>query len=277
MIHDYEVNKIYKDEFGAVSGVFVYNKPVGITSHDAVYKFRKHLGTKKVGHAGTLDPFADGILVILAGKATKLSDKLLNKDKEYIARVLLGVETNSGDPEGDITESINSEIKLDLPEMSKVMERFKSNYIQSVPLFSSVKVKGRKLRELAREYSSFKIESLENKKIVSFYKDNEIVETIELPSKEVNIYNYEITNSGVILKEDILKAFKKAFSKKEINPSLLALTQYNYIDIRLHVSKGTYIRQFAVDLGKAIGLPSMLLNLKRTKVGEFSLDNVYDL
>lgn len=277
MIHDYEVNKIYKDELGTISGIFVYNKPVGITSHDAVYKFRRHLGTKKVGHAGTLDPFADGVLLILAGKATKLSDKLLNKDKEYIARVLLGIETNSGDPEGDITESINNEIKLDPLEIENAMEVFKNNYIQSVPLFSSVKVKGKKLRELAREYSSFKIKNQDGKKIVSFYKNDEVVKTLELPSKKVSIYNYEIISSGVILKENILKAFKNTFSKKEIDTSALMLNQYHYIDIRLQVSKGTYIRQFAVDLGKVLGVPSMLLNLKRTKVGEFSLDNVYDL
>lgn len=123
-MESYQVNQITKDEFGRVSGVFAYNKPAGVSSHDIVYKFRRHFETKKVGHAGTLDPFADGLLIVLVGKATKLSDTFLNTDKEYRARILFGIETNSGDPEGDIVETYGKSFELDSSLIQEAISNF---------------------------------------------------------------------------------------------------------------------------------------------------------
>lgn len=273
----YEVNKVNTDEFGRINGVFAYNKPVNTTSHDVVSLFRRHFKTKRVGHAGTLDPFADGLLIVLVGKATKLSDTFLSQDKEYKARILLGVETNSGDPEGEIINQIKYPVDLTEDQIHSTLKSFVGSYMQHVPVFSSVKIKGQKLRELARKYSSFKIDK--EKKIVQFLdKDSKIVKEIELPSKTVNIYSLAIIEIGKIEKSEIESVFKNSYGNKDKSISNdLLLNSYTYVDVVISVSKGTYIRQFAIDVGNKLSCPSMLLNLTRTKIGEFSIENTYSI
>lgn len=267
-----EVNTIYTDEFNKVSGIFLYNKPPGVSSHDIVYKFRREFKTKKVGHAGTLDPFADGLLVLLVGKATKLSDKFLNTDKEYRAKILFGIETNSGDPEGEITSFSSSREEISKQNIEQALIEFKNSYTQFVPVFSSVKVGGKKLRELARSHDTFMIED----KRVKFYKKDKLVVDIDLPYKEVKILGSTINEIEKISKENLVQLFKSTYgNKKDVDINKL-LPEYYYADITLTVSKGTYIRQFAIDLGKKLNIPSMLITLTRTKVGEFTLDNTYE-
>lgn len=267
-----EVNTIYTDEFNRVNGIFIYNKPSGVSSHDIVYKFRREFKTKKVGHAGTLDPFADGLLVLLVGKATKLSDKFLNTDKEYRAKILFGIETNSGDPEGEITSFSSSREEISKQNIEQALIEFKNSYTQFVPVFSSVKVGGKKLRELARSHDTFMIED----KRVKFYKKDKLVVDIDLPYKEVKILGSTINEIEKISKENLVQLFKTTYgNKKDVDINKL-LPEYYYADITLTVSKGTYIRQFAIDLGKKLNIPSMLMTLTRTKVGEFTLDNAYE-
>jgi len=279
-MESYQVNKISKDEFGRVHGVFAYNKPAGVSSHDIVYKFRKHFETKKVGHAGTLDPFADGLLILLVGKATKLSDKFLNTDKEYKARILFGLETNSGDPEGDIVESYGKTFKLSKDEVESVLKQFTPTYNQSIPLFSSVKVGGKKLRELARSHNSFKLEKRENGTFAIFFNvKGEAVGNLQLPSKEVNIYKAEVLNQGMLSKTEVLNTFKDVFGhrKETLDETKFILNEYIYVDILISVSKGTYIRQLAIDLGAKLKKPAMLIGLTRTKVGDFSIEDTYSI
>lgn len=276
----YTVNQPMVDEFGRVSGVFAYNKPAGITSHDVVYKFRRHFGTKAVGHAGALDPFATGLIIVLVGKATKLSDSILQEDKTYIAQILLGIETNSGDPEGEVLNSLKIPIDITDQQIAEALTKFIPSYIQSVPVFSSVKVDGQKLRNLARSYKSFKVEKLDGKSFVRFLNDNnEVQKTIEIPSKEVKIYklniNYVKDISATDLKEELLKS-KSKFSNSNVEDSLF-LEKYKLVEVELSVSKGTYIRQIAVDLGSELGIGGMLLNLKRVSSGEFNLNDAYSL
>lgn len=129
--------------------IFNINKPQGITSHDVVYKVRKILNTKKVGHTGTLDPDAVGVLPICVGRATKISDLILNKDKEYICEMILGIETDTYDSSGRIIseKSIENISKKAVEEklLSQVGERS-----QYPPIYSALKVNGKKLCDLAR-------------------------------------------------------------------------------------------------------------------------------
>ena len=132
-----------------MNGIVNIYKPKGITSHDVVYRVRKITGIKKVGHTGTLDPDADGVLPICIGKGTKLSDMLTFSDKAYRAVFRLGVTTDTQ----DMTGKILSEVKVDLSESKTidVINSFVGEYDQLPPMYSAVKVGGKKLYELARK------------------------------------------------------------------------------------------------------------------------------
>lgn len=143
------------------SGVIVVNKTSGITSFDVVHEISKMLGIKRIGHTGTLDPLAEGVLVVTIGKATKIAELLTATYKEYQAGVLLGIETDTLDITGSI---INSKIVPDDLPIEETLNSFKKTYLQEVPIYSAVKVNGKKLYDYARE----------NKQV-------------ELPSKEVTI------------------------------------------------------------------------------------------
>lgn len=132
------------------SGILLVNKPKNKTSFSLVGALRRLLKVKKIGHAGTLDPFATGVMVLLVGKQyTKLSDKFLAADKEYLATVHLGIETDSYDCDGKLiaeNPSIPSE-----EELNKALEKFQGEVEQTPPMFSAKKIKGKKLYELARQ------------------------------------------------------------------------------------------------------------------------------
>lgn len=130
-------------------GILLVNKPQGCTSFSLIRALRKLTGIKKIGHAGTLDPFATGVMVILIGKRyTRLSDELLFQDKEYIAEVYLGVSTDTYDCDGKVVARSK---KLPLQEeIDQVISHFQGEIEQIPPMFSAKKVKGKKLYELAR-------------------------------------------------------------------------------------------------------------------------------
>ena len=131
-----------------MDGIIVVNKPKGITSRDVVNKACKLLNTKKIGHTGTLDPIATGVLVLCVGKATKLVEALTKNDKEYIATVKLGILTDTLDTDGTIIEK--KQASLDKNELENVLKSFIGMYNQEVPIYSAVKVNGKKLYEYAR-------------------------------------------------------------------------------------------------------------------------------
>ena len=125
------------------------DKPEGITSHDVVARVRRILGTKEVGHTGTLDPFATGLMVLLIGQATKLSDYLRDGDKGYRVEVKLGLETDSLDRTGQIQQSL--EVHLSSDKIKKAILAAQGELELPVPMFSAVKIKGKKLYQYARE------------------------------------------------------------------------------------------------------------------------------
>lgn len=148
-------------------GVLIFNKESGPTSRDVVNNISKKLEVKKVGHTGTLDPLASGVLVICIGKATKLVEMLTSIDKEYIATMKLGLETDTLDITGRPTKE--SHFSVTEEKIKKVLSSFKGKIIQEVPMYSATRVKGKKLYEYARNN-----------------------ESVKPPKKEVEIYDIEL-------------------------------------------------------------------------------------
>jgi tRNA pseudouridine55 synthase len=139
-----------------MDGILIIDKPAGLTSHDVVARVRRILHTKRVGHTGTLDPFATGVLVLMIGSATRLA-RFLDKDtKEYIAEVQFGFETDTGDLLGLRIADFglrNEEIgeKLSVTDWERVFDKFRGDILQTPPMYSAKKIDGKKLYELARE------------------------------------------------------------------------------------------------------------------------------
>lgn len=134
-------------------GILLVNKPPGKTSFSLVAALRRRLGVKKIGHAGTLDPFATGVMVMLIGKTyTRLSDKFLTQDKEYLAELKLGLATDTYDLEGQATQQ--SDVIPSLNQIEEVISHFQGDIEQIPPMYSAKKVNGQKLYELARKGKS---------------------------------------------------------------------------------------------------------------------------
>lgn len=133
-----------------MNGILNILKPTGMTSHDVVSSVRKILNIKKIGHAGTLDPNVAGVMVICVGKGTKISDYLMNADKEYICELVLGKKTDTQDSYGAIiNEKFN--INIDLNHLLCVLKEFEGKQLQVPPMYSAVKLNGKKLYEYARD------------------------------------------------------------------------------------------------------------------------------
>ena len=237
--------------------VILVDKPAGISSFGVVAKVRAHLrdefGHKvKVGHTGTLDPFATGLLILLSGKMTKKSNDFLKKDKVYEATLKLGYTSTTGDPEGEISEYLKKGFeesvggydrdrrsaspvttgasdsvseKPSLGDIELALQSFIGEIEQTPPRFSAIKINGERAYKLARKGEDF-----------------------EIPSRKVEIYSIEILD-------------------------------YNYpeLKIRCHVSSGTYIRTLAEDIGKALGTGAYLTALRRTKIGNYKIEDAQAL
>lgn len=132
-----------------MNGIIIVNKEPGFTSFDVVAKMRGICGQRKIGHTGTLDPAATGVLPVCLGSGTKLCDMLTDRDKEYVAELLLGVETDTEDTTGQILAT--AEVNVTGEEVRKVCQSFVGEYEQIPPMYSALKINGKKLYELARE------------------------------------------------------------------------------------------------------------------------------
>lgn len=130
------------------NGLLLIDKPTGMTSHDIVHSVRRWSSQKQVGHAGTLDPLATGLMVVLMGEATKLSDYILNGDKAYVVELKLGVTTDTGDSDGQIVSE--KPVNVDAETVAKAVARLQGAFVWPVPIYSAVKTQGKKLYELAR-------------------------------------------------------------------------------------------------------------------------------
>lgn len=209
-------------------------KEKGWTSFDVVAKLRSILHIKKIGHAGTLDPLAEGVLVVLTNEDTKKQSDFLKLDKEYIAEIAFGLQSKTYDLEGP---PIFFQGEIDKDKLDQDFQKIINNYIgeipQKVPPYSAVKVKGQKLYKKARKQN---------------------INEIELPVKKVNIYNIEISDK-----------YERVF---EQNGASKALPVYK---VKMACSSGTYIRSLAHDLGKDLGVDGILAGLLRTRIGSYEL------
>jgi len=155
--------------------VILIDKPAGISSFGVVARVRRYLSQKaekkiKVGHTGTLDPFATGLLILLSGKATKLSNQFLKLDKWYEATLCLGKTSTTGDPEGVITE-VNVDRQPSYSDIERILPDFLGRIKQTVPIFSAVKINGKRAYQLARQGQK-----------------------VEMPTREIEIYELEVLN-----------------------------------------------------------------------------------
>jgi len=137
-------------EFSALDGALLVDKPAGPTSHDVVDAVRRHFGVKKVGHCGTLDPNATGLLVIVLGRATKLSEKLMSSDKVYEGSIKFGESTNSYDADGELAASLPVP-PMTLDQLNTAAAEFVGDLMQTPPMVSAVKLHGVPLYKLARK------------------------------------------------------------------------------------------------------------------------------
>lgn len=261
------VNNLYYDEFGRPNGILLVNKPAGMSSHDVVNITRKDLSFKKVGHAGALDVFASGLLLVLVGRATKLSNDFLNKDKAYVTRVVFGVKTTTQDPEGQIIAT-DKEIILDEEKITNVLKSFEGGYEQFVSIFSSVKVNGKKLRKVLREPNwSYELIITEAGRTIRLTNNNE----------SENQYNIEVPKRKIIIYEIKLIEFGKICGNELPFLDLDVQQEFYYADIYVKTSKGTYIRQLGEDIAERLGTIGALASLDRVELAEWSKQEAIEL
>lgn len=209
-------------------GFYNVNKPQGWTSFDVVNKLKHLSGEKKIGHAGSLDPMATGVLVVAVGKIfTKQIDRVVGMNKTYLAQITFGIETDSYDLEGKVT-AIQQSPDITPAQIEAIIPEFLGDILQKPPIYSAIKKKGRKLYEYAR-------------------KDIEI----EIELRPVHIESIEV-----------LSFESGAF------PTLL---------IKAEVSKGTYMRSLAHDMGEKLGTVAVLSQLERIAVGPYVIKDAYGL
>ena len=175
------------------NGILIVNKPSGITSRDVVNIVGKTLNTKKVGHTGTLDPMATGVLVLCLGNALKVCEIITANDKEYIAKVILGIETETLDTTSPIINTKKTNITKE--EIEKVLNSFKGSYLQEVPKYSAVKINGKKLYEYAREGKEIELP----KKMVTIY-DIQLVSDITYYNDTTTFYIKTTVSKGTYIR-----------------------------------------------------------------------------
>ena len=200
------------------AGILVMDKPKDFTSFDVVAKLRGILHIKKIGHTGTLDPIATGVIVVCVGRATKLVSKLTAEEKVYEAGVLFGEKYDTGDITGKLIKKSDTVITED--DFRKACDKFVGDIDQIPPMYSAKKVNGKKLYEYARE-------GIE----------------VEREPEQIHLYSIDLMSFD-----------------------------FPHAQIRVHCSKGTYIRTLIEDISEAAGTVGTMESLRRTRNGDFSID-----
>ena len=223
----------------AASGLVIVDKPGGMTSHDVVARVRRLAGTRKVGHAGTLDPMATGVLVVGVEKATRLLGYLTLTEKEYAATIRLGQSTSTDDAEGEITGTGSaagvSAAALTEPELQQAVAALTGEIRQVPPAVSAIKVDGQRAYRLTRAGAA-----------------------PELKARPVTVYEFTVT------------AMRRVKGDGEVAGLL-------DVDAIVRCSSGTYIRALARDLGAALGTGGHLTRLRRTRVGGYRIEDARTL
>ena len=207
-----------------LDGIVVLDKPSGATSHQIVGRLRRVLGTKKIGHAGTLDPMATGVLILGVGRATRLLGNLALNDKRYNATVRLGERSDTDDADGAVVPVADASV-ITREQLEQALARFRGDILQTPSTVSAIKVNGQRAYALARE------------------------------GKDVRLKARPVTIERLDLGEIRVDG------------------QRLDVDIDVECSSGTYIRAIARDLGEALGVGGHLTALRRTRVGNYPIDD----
>ena len=236
------------------SGIILYDKKPGVTSFSALGKIKKTLGTKKVGHTGTLDLFAQGLLVVCVGSLTRLAGLITAFDKEYEAKIIFGEQTDTLDPTGQVVKTAPLP---SLAALKKSLKKFTGKLMQRPPEFSAIKIGGKRASDLTR---SGKEAALPERPI-------EVYEAQLLDCELGAAFEGEGANEAAASYDCGLASDRGAS-----NDSCLVKSAR----VRFLVSKGTYIRSLARDIGLDCASAGRLETLKRTRVGNFNLIDACD-
>ncbi|MBU1616202.1 MAG: tRNA pseudouridine(55) synthase TruB [Candidatus Margulisbacteria bacterium] len=222
-------------------GIIIVDKPAGWTSFDVVARIRNLSRVKKVGHSGTLDPIATGVLPVFLGSATKQIERFLNGDKGYLAEMMLGIKTDTGDADGKVVETVNGK-RFTGQEIEKAFNKYRGKIKQIPPMYSAIKIKGKKLYELARK-------GIE----------------VEREPREITIY--QLTLLGPDGKRPASELI--AGLVEEWPPAVEG--DYQRVIFYVECSKGTYIRKLIEDVGDDLGCGAHMTRLVRTYAHPFHL------
>ena len=213
--------------------IILIDKPKGITSFDVIRRLRRELNIRKMGHGGTLDPLATGLMIIGIEKGTKKLSDYLKLDKEYIAEIRVGERRSTGDLEGIILEEKAVE-SLDENEVRKILSEMQGTLTLPVSAYSAIKKDGVPFYKRARKAE----------------KTGEEVE--DIPVRDMRVFEAELQTHACADGRCVLT-------------------------VRFFVGSGTYIRSLAEELGKRLGYPATLQNLRRTKIGDFKIEDARTL
>ncbi len=208
--------------------ILLIDKPKGITSFDVIRRLRRKLGIRKLGHAGTLDPNASGLLIVGVGKGTKRLHEYMAQPKTYVTDVLLGIRTETGDTEGRVVEE-KPVTDIDRGKLDSVLREMIGEVELAVPIYSALKHKGKPLYAYARK--------------------------------------------GIPVEPKIRKMEIRSLR-------LLDVSRFNLetvLRIEMSCGKGTYARSVAEEIGRRLGAPATVKDLRRTRIGEFSVDQAETL
>lgn len=232
--------------------ILFIDKPKGITSFDVIRILRKKLGIRKMGHGGTLDPAASGLLIIGVNKGTKKLNEFLNLKKTYVMDILLGKKTDTGDLEGKVIE------EKDLPsealakeEIKKVLKNLEGEIELEVPIYSAIKIKGRPLYKYARAG-----------------------EKIKPPKRRVKIYHLELLEYKII---KISSPQMRGGTPSGAKGRRGADYQEHILQVEMECQKGTYARSVGEEIGRCLGYPATLKDLRRIKIGDIKIGDAKKL
>lgn len=229
-----------------ISGLLLLDKPQGVTSNGALQEAKRLFYAQKAGHTGSLDPMATGVLPVCFGEATKFSQYLLNAEKSYRAVVVLGAVSDTADADGNVVWQSDTH-HIQEAEIVEAVDALLGVQMQVPPMYSALKVNGERLYDLARD-------GIE----------------VEREAREITVHEIQLEQ----IKRSEVGNFQlsKACQWSADNDQRMAQIQMVEVEISLSVSKGTYIRSLAEELGKQLGVGAYLGGLIRTRVGDFELD-----
>ena len=252
--------------------VLAFDKPLTWTSFNLVKVVRNNLSRRlglkrlKVGHAGTLDPLASGVMILCTGKCTKLIDQLQGGTKEYVATLRLGCTTPSFDAEHPIDATYPTS-HITEAAVHEALNQFRGSIWQVPPVYSACKVEGRRAFDYIRQGEDVELKA---KELVI-----DELELLDLHLPEQGLFSPHADNVAKMAHDDIhIKDYGRDKEAYEIAEATdIDIAHFSYLQIRVVCSKGTYIRALARDIGQALGSGAYLIGLRRTRVGDIRLED----